>query len=69
VANTSNIISDPSDIQSLLDRSVDLYERAIRWNKQSVVETANLQQLIEQSNLLLAEGQRLCEWELPWRKK
>ena len=55
-----------SDIQKLLDKSVDLHERSNLLNQQTVLQTAELKRLIDRCLLLIEEGERLCEWK-PFR--
>ena len=64
ISSLNFILSDiQTDIQKLLDQSVDLYERSNRLHHKTMIQTTKLHKLIDHSYLLLEQGERLCAWK------
>jgi len=63
IPNTSTTISVSSDIQRILDHSVELCERSIQLREKSESETTHLQELIRMSLQLDEAWKRLSEWK------
>jgi len=52
-----------TDIQKLMDQSVDLDEQSNRLNQKTMIQTTKLKRLMDRSSLLLEQGERLCAWK------